>query len=965
MTLPAPQKAEPGLESLGSADLAPPSSNLLHGVTLRPPILSWNGMAYCGPTLAALDTQAAEATPGVVQVLVLHNFVGIVASQAQQARQARARLHPRWVEPTLSSQAQLESTQATPQAAEITSASPASGNTQGRFSREYVWQAQNQQDADASWAIAQPQDKQLTVWASCHRPDLLRREIAQLCALPTDGVRIVSTGQRHDAYDVAVEAALLAVRVNRAVRVAEDGPPHTPPLHIQLSADSTKAGAGVATTSYRSFTGNQYAFRRPSVAALLCGVEHHYAADCTLGTKGYGPDFTYEVKPVFAPLGSLGASSALPAAQVFARESFLDEWYLQQGKDPVRGRLEDMPEGPGRRLIESVTQQAHWNADGAERQDGSGRGFAYAHIVDHSQEPPRDVWSAWVAEVEVNRQTGAVDITRLTVGHDSQSLDNAPQSERIEETIRDAAVRWLPSRSGPQTPIFSEPSVSDAATSALSFPKVELVRSKRSLDAPLAWSPQAELPAAAAIANAIYDATGIRLRQAPFDGLNLQGLAQAQPPSKYRKWAHTALGGLLATVGGVIATAMPWRPAIAPVAVDTSVYSEAAIERGRLVAAAGDCMVCHTADGGQPNAGGRPLETPFGIIYTTNITPDKETGIGGWSYAAFERAMREGIHRDGRHLYPAFPYTSFAKLDEGDMQSLYAYLMTQPAVQYSPPKTELPFPLNIRSLVSGWNLLYLDTKPFQPDPNQSELWNRGAYLVQGAGHCAACHSPRNALGAEKKEGLNYLGGGFAEGWEAPALNSLSKSPIPWTEDDLYEYLRTGYSPLHGVAAGPMAPIIQGLAELPESDVRAMAHYLSSINPPSSGTAPALLAAQLEDRSKNDLSVMALAGEDLFQGACAVCHDARGGPPLFGARPSLALNTNLHSDHPDNAIQVLLHGIADPTDGGLGYMPGFKDSMNDEQIVRLLEYMRARFAPDKPEWSDLPAKVSKLRNTTQH
>src|SRR5690606_11002387 len=314
--------------------------------------------------------------------------------------------------------------------------------------------------------------------------------------------------QRHDAYDVAVEAALLAVRVNRAVRVAEDGPPHTPPLHIQLSADSTKAGAGVATTSYRSFTGNQYAFRRPSVAALLCGVEHHYAADCTLGTKGYGPDFTYEVKPVFAPLGSLGASSALPAAQVFARESFLDEWYLQQGKDPVRGRLEDMPEGPGRRLIESVTQQAHWNADSAERQDGSGRGFAYAHIVDHSQEPPRDVWSAWVAEVEVNRQTGAVDITRLTVGHDSQSLHIAPQSERIEETIRDAAVRWLPSRSGPQTPIFSEPSVSDAATSALSFPKVELVRSKRSLDASLAWSPQAELPAAAAIANAIYDATG-------------------------------------------------------------------------------------------------------------------------------------------------------------------------------------------------------------------------------------------------------------------------------------------------------------------------------------------------------------------------------------------------------------------------------------------------------------------------
>src|SRR5690606_23136593 len=326
-----------------------------------------------------------------------------------------------------------------------------------------------------------------------------------------------------------------------------------------------------------------------------------------------------------------------------------------------------------------------------------------------------------------------------------------------------------------------------------------------------------------------------------------------------------------------------------------------------------------------PNAGGLALETPFGKIYTTNITPDKETGIGTWSYAAFERAMREGIHRDGRHLYPAFPYTAFAKISDADMQSLYAYLMTREPVRNTVPATELAFPYNARPLLAGWNLLYHKNEQYQPDPAQTTLWNRGAYLVQGLGHCAACHSPRNALGAEK-QGEHFLAGGFAEGWEAPALNALSRAPIPWTEEELYRYLRTGYSPLHGVASGPMAPVIQSMAELPDDDVRAVAHYLSTLAPlPAADTPPALKAAQLEARSREDQRVLSLAGENLFQGACAVCHDAREGPPLFGSRPSLALNTNLHSDHPDNTIQILLHGLDNPAMAELGYMPGFADS----------------------------------------
>ena len=198
---------------------------------------------------------------------------------------------------------------------------------------------------------------------------------------------------------------------------------------------------------------------------------------------------------------------------------------------------------------------------------------------------------------------------------------------------------------------------------------------------------------------------------------------------------------------------------------------------------------------------------------------------------------------------------------------------------------------------------------FQPDATKSEVWNRGAYLVEGLGHCSACHSPRNALGAEKANA--YLAGGFAEGWEAPALTSLSQAPIPWSEDELYAYLRTGESRLHGVAAGPMAPVVKELAALPDSDIRAMAVYLASFNETAiDRAAQQALAAKLEAATGTRASAASSVGARLYQGACAVCHEV-GGAPLFGSRPSLALNSNLHSAVPDNLIQVILHGIAKP------------------------------------------------------
>jgi nicotinate dehydrogenase subunit B len=411
-------------------------------------------------------------------------------------------------------------------------------------------------------------------------------------------------------------------------------------------------------------------------------------------------------------------------------------------------------------------------------------------------------------------------------------------------------------------------------------------------------------------------------------------------------------------VVGIGAAVLPWR-AIAPIAPpDASVYSASTLARGRQLASLGDCAVCHTDTNGALNAGGRALETPFGIVYSTNITPDVATGIGAWSYPAFERAMREGIHRDGRHLYPAFPYTHFAKTTDADLQALYAHLMAQTPVRAETPKTALAFPFNFRPLLAGWNALFHQPQTLQADATRSEAWNRGAYLVEGLGHCGACHSPRNALGAEKASA--YLAGGVAEGWEAPPLTSLSHAPIPWSEDEFYAYLRTGESRFHGVAAGPMAPVVKELAALPEQDIRAMAVYLASFN----GTAidrPAqqALALKLEASTGTRAVTAASAGARLYEGACAVCHEV-GGAPLFGSRPSLALNSNLHSATPDNLIQVVLHGISAPVSGDLGYMPAFKDSMSDAQVAGLVSFLRQQFAPGKPPWTDLEAAVGRAR-----
>ena len=242
--------------------------------------------------------------------------------------------------------------------------------------------------------------------------------------------------------------------------------------------------------------------------------------------------------------------------------------------------------------------------------------------------------------------------------------------------------------------------------------------------------------------------------------------------------------------------AWSWRaeiPALAAAPQPNS-FSDDQVKRGAQLAALGDCTTCHTTANGRPYAGGLPVPTPFGTIYATNITPDRETGIGSWPEEAFRRALREGVGRKGTHYYPAFPYDHFTLASDDDIAAIYAFLMTREPVKQANKAPDLMFPLNSRLFAAGWQLFFLHKGPYQPDAAKDAEWNRGAYLASSIGHCGACHTPRNALGAEQRG--NRFGGGVAENWVGPALNASSPAPVPWTADQLYAYLRNGFADRH-------------------------------------------------------------------------------------------------------------------------------------------------------------------------
>lgn len=415
--------------------------------------------------------------------------------------------------------------------------------------------------------------------------------------------------------------------------------------------------------------------------------------------------------------------------------------------------------------------------------------------------------------------------------------------------------------------------------------------------------------------------------------------------------------GVLGIFAGA-ALALAWRPALAPVAPPPAdAFAAERVAHGAVLASAGYCASCHTAKGGQPYAGGYAMETPFGVLHSTNITPDVETGIGAWSEAAFSRAMREGVARDGSHLFPAFPYEHFSRLSDDDIAALYAYFMTRPPVHAEAPRNTVPFPLNVRLLQAGWKLLFFRPQRDEPRADRSAEWNRGAYLAEGLAHCGACHTPRNALGAERH--AQAYAGAAIDRWIAPPLDASNPSPVAWDVDELVAYLSTGVTRYHGTVAGPMAAVTRGIAQLPAADIRAIAVYFADLDGAAAraDATPTAVAAALARAAAGR-------GDDaaaqLYTAACASCHynGADGVNPL---RPELALGSAVHLDDPTNLIQVILFGI-DALDGAPGVvMPAFGRGLSDADVARLAAYLRATRS-DRPPWPDLDKKVAQVRAT---
>lgn len=354
------------------------------------------------------------------------------------------------------------------------------------------------------------------------------------------------------------------------------------------------------------------------------------------------------------------------------------------------------------------------------------------------------------------------------------------------------------------------------------------------------------------------------------------------------------------------------------------------IQRGRYLAILSDCSSCHTVPGsGQPFAGGRPIETPFGNIVAPNITPDPETGIGSWSDEAFDAAVRHGIGRNGSRLYPAMPYNAYTKMSRNDVLAIRAYLNTVPPVRNAVVADTLPFPFNIRAAMRVWDALYFRDGDYKPNPSQSAEWNRGAFLVDGPGHCGACHTPKTFLGGDETN--QYLEGAYLQGWSAPDITNDARLGLGrWSKEDVVAYLKSGHN--HVTAAtGPMGEVVTlSTTYMTDPDLNAIATYLKSL-PGRTESAPAPTV---------NASTMA-AGGAIYRDQCSACHglDGKGVAELF---PSIADSSMVKSNDPTTSIRIVLRGArsvgtsAQPTASG---MPSYGRQLNDNEIASVLTYMR--------------------------
>ena len=372
----------------------------------------------------------------------------------------------------------------------------------------------------------------------------------------------------------------------------------------------------------------------------------------------------------------------------------------------------------------------------------------------------------------------------------------------------------------------------------------------------------------------------------------------------------------------------------------------ATVAAGKYLAAAGDCASCHTAEGGEAFAGGRPLATPFGTVYSANITPDPRTGIGDLNSARFYQLMAYGADSVLGPLYPAMPYTSFHAITRADSDALFAYFMSVPAVERPATPNGMMFPFNIRPLMFGWNLLFASRARFEPDPDKDADWNRGAYLVEGLGHCGECHTPRNWLGAVEQD--RALGGAVVGQFKAPALTAAALADRGWSRADLVLFFETGTSP-QGSAFGDMFLAIKNSLRLLTNDDRvAIAAYLMDVDGDEPGDGGVAVAAP------GEVAHEIQSGRLLYLSNCSLCHGPNG-QGIDSTMPPLAGNTTLAQADGINLIQVMAQGL-DPRrmslTQGYGPMPAFRDRLTAAQMADLANYVRSAFAANGSDLPDL-------------
>jgi mono/diheme cytochrome c family protein len=416
---------------------------------------------------------------------------------------------------------------------------------------------------------------------------------------------------------------------------------------------------------------------------------------------------------------------------------------------------------------------------------------------------------------------------------------------------------------------------------------------------------------------------------------------------RQRVWSGVAGLAVLIAIFGALVAALNLRDE-EPITEKPPAFASTPeqVRRGEYLARAGNCIGCHTARGGAAYAGGLGIATPFGIVYSTNLTPDSRTGLGTWTAAHFWRAMHNGRSRDGRLLYPAFPYPEFTQVTREDSDAVFAFLMSLRPVEHDRRAPELRFPYNSQAALAVWRALFFEPGTFEPDRSKSPEWNRGAYLLRGLGHCVACHGGRNVFGAtsEKFE----LSGGVIpmQDWYAPSLLSPGEAGVAeWAVEDVRDLLRNGVSRGASVM-GPMAEVVfRSTQYLSEEDLRAFAVFLKSLPQVSSERATPVIGAAEASQAL---------GAEIYKQNCAECHGETGqGTP--GAYPALAGNRAVVMDTPINVIRAVLAGGYLPATAGNPRpygMPPFAHVLNDAEIAAVISYIRSAWGNNAPPVSQL-------------